>query len=348
MAGESMNSSSRLFWFCAALVIGLNSGLGVLAIAKPETPTIDAIRKEIAEQETDSGEEKITSEDYARKIKERLVEEDSSNAKDYSKKIQNELQENGPAAQENFESYSKEIKKELPDGSPLSTIAEVKAGRTELDPVDFGSPNSSIGFRVGASLSNEVQVSSAAGTGNTLTDVYENTEGWYPDISVFYDWYPFYSQYLGNLGFRFGAGLIVFRGFGRFEVTPANNLNTFEAVSRTEFRFAYLPLEVSANYRFNLFHFLKPSVQVGALIIPYQEERTDAGDTLRGLSTSLLFSGGVSLLLDWLSGRNRASLYRVHSIKSTYLNIEYRFQQPLTGSVDFSTSGLYAGFSFDI
>ncbi len=301
--------------------------------AQEESSYIDQIKTEIKKENVES------DENYYEKIKNILKREVDSRG--YTENIRNKLKE-----KETSENYSEKIKEQIKPAESGSAIADVKSGKLGLDPLEFEKASSAFGVKVGATISNNIVSTGSGATGRTIAEIYGDS--WYPDVSVFYEWFPFNSRYFGNLGVRIGAGLIIIRGKGKFQVTPSNNLNTFNNTSQTEFRFAYVPLQISGNYRFNFLKYIKPTVQMGALMIPYEEGRNDGIDSKRGFSTSLIFGGGVSILLNWISGESRFSLYRAHAIKSYYLNIEYKVITALSGTVQFASSGLYAGFSFDI
>ncbi len=327
--------------------VGLFCILALSAQAQtPESSEGYTAREKQRLQSQPASEEGGSSEGYSRRMKESLQSKENQppSTEGYTQGIKSKLE----AEKESPEGYSQRLKEKLGADVPGSTIANVKAGKVDLEPLNRGTPYRSFGFRLGAAVSNRIQASGDSGTRLGFKDMYGTK--WFPDFRVNVEWYPFNSEYLGNLAFGLGAGLVIVKGFGQFEYAVSNNSRTsdFSQTSETEFRFAYIPIEAIAKYRFNLFRVLRPFALLGAMVIPFEESRSDGKDSQVGYSTAIVYGAGLSLWLDWISSRDSFNLYRSSGVKSYYLNVEYRLQAALSGPLNFDQSGLYAGFSFDM
>jgi hypothetical protein len=146
------------------------------------------------------------------------------------------------------------------------------------------------------------------------------------------------------------VGLGYYHGNGNFAVDlakPDGSGEFFGTASRTKFQFFTLPVMAGLSYRFNLLRILRPYVMAGPTLIGYVEMRNDSKEGNRGYSTGVYFSGGVSILLDWISKTSSWELYSNEGVKHYYLTIDYSRLSTLSGDVSVAVSGVYAGLTFE-
>jgi hypothetical protein len=85
----------------------------------------------------------------------------------------------------------------------------------------------------------------------------------------------------------------------------------------------------------------------GPALIGYLELRNDDGRTRYGESRALFLSGGVSILLDWISRGSSWDLYAEHKIKHYYLTVDYSRLSTFSGDLSATVSGINAGLTFE-
>lgn len=230
-----------------------------------------------------------------------------------------------------------------PEGGAIDALL---TGNSELTAKKRGNIHYAFGLRYGVSISR--LISAPAGTQRqAFNDIYGSQYA--PDLSLFYEFQPFHSEWFGNFGIVAMAGLGYFRGFGQysFDVPKPGNAGNFDPKSSTKFQFFAIPLTVALDYRFNLFRVLRPYILVGPTLVGYFETRDDSVRGNRGNSRSLLVSTGVSILLDWMDTSASWDLYTIHGIHHYYLTVDYSRLFPIGGDVDYGMSGVTLGFTFE-
>jgi len=228
-----------------------------------------------------------------------------------------------------------------------SAIADTKSGRSQVRAKKEGKIRNAAGFRVGAAVDRAV---ARPGGTTTFTQVYGNK--WVPDITAFFEYQPFHSEWLGNVGVVASFGFTQNRGSGQFAFAPnrppiLGGTTTFSTKSSTNFNFISLPLVIGANYRFNLARIIRPYAQIGAAAIGYIETRDDQKKGNRGYSNGYSMSVGANLKLDWLDKTTSWDLYQSSGIQQYYLTIDYTRLATLAGPVDFTVSGFSAGLTYE-
>ncbi|MCM2322200.1 MAG: hypothetical protein NDJ90_02955 [Oligoflexia bacterium] len=316
------------------------SGLlaGTCAFAEPATsvqPYIDSIRGTLKEK-TES--RPSLEEERERLRRERPLEEGS-----FIEKVKQKNPEKfaTPAEPAGFIEERKGKMESKPQGGAIQALHE---GRSELKARFAGDIHNAAGFRVGATLNREV----SGATSKNFEDMYGS--GFAPDVALFYEYQPFRSEWLGNIGLYGSVGASYFKGSGAFQFpvkkawAPADN---FGSESKTRFQFFVVPVSVGLDYRFNLFHFIRPFVIAAPTAVGYFETRNDTVEGHQGYSKGLYLAGGASLLLDWFSRSATWDQYATNGVRHSYLTIEYSRLETLSGDLDFSVSGLSAGFTFE-
>jgi hypothetical protein len=257
-----------------------------------------------------------------------------------------ELRRTDGEASQPAQSFIEAEKKKLTPKSSDGAIAAVHEGRSSLKARIEGEINHAIGFRYGVSPTRSI----SAEAGTQLRD-FDSVYGskYAPELALFYEYQPFHSEWLGNVGIFGSAGVGFFRGNGSFKIQLTNPVtgNPFPVQSNTSFTFVEIPVTVGLNYRFNLARILRPFVMAGPTLIGYIESRDDQVSGNRGTSRGLLVVGGVSIFLNWLAPGSTWDLYAQHGVKHYYLTIDYSRLTTFQGAVDFQVSGLSAGLTYE-
>ncbi|HLD98868.1 MAG TPA: hypothetical protein VJB59_01340 [Bdellovibrionota bacterium] len=328
----------------AVLAFGVIFGTECLADeTKSNQPYIDQLRQGLPPAET-------STESYTEKVQKQLREKEGTPAKtQYIDELKRGLpeQEASPSG-----SYLENEKAKLAPKPQGGAIQAVREGKSDLQARREGPIHHAAGFRLGASQTRNTTAVAGAGE-KPYSDVYG--AGWTPDLAFFYEYQPFHSEWFGNIGIYLSGGISYASGMGNFQYTlknfaateKAGRLVEFPSKSRTKFQFFSIPLIAALDYRFNLFRILRPFVIVGPTVIGYVETRNDAAQGFRGDSRGLFMSGGVSLLLDWVSATSTWDLYAAHGFKHYYLTAEYSKLSTFSGDVDFAVSGFSLGLTFE-
>jgi len=314
--------------------------------AQVETPYIDELRQELGEMES------APQGSYIESIKKKLDETPEGEAPGTSSYI-NELKAEDPEkyapAIEAPKSYTEEVRGQLEKKEESGAIQAVLEGRSELELKREGDIHNAFGFRYGTVLTRNITVGGATAAQDFDTMYGSN---YAPDVTLFYEYQPFHSEWLGNIGVLGMLGGAFYNGNGRFQVRLENPLTAdatdfFSEQSNTRFQLYAFPFTLGLNYRFNLFRVLRPFVMAGGTAIGLMELRNDGMGTKFGYSMSATFGGGVSLLLDWFSRASSWDLYSSFGIKHYYLTVDYQQMLPLLGDVRYAVSGVMAGFTFE-
>lgn len=241
------------------------------------------------------------------------------------------------------ESYTSKLKKDLPAEVDESAIRNLHEGKSELKFERKGEIRHAISLRIGTILNTQIK---GENTPQDFTTVYGG--GWQPNLHLSYEFQLFHSEYLGSLGLILTAGYATFSGTGKFRYTLTDvSGNEFTSESRTTFDFKYIPTSLGANYRFNLFRFVRPYAHLAATNFIYVESRSDGVQSKKGMSQGLRTSFGAAILLDWIHRESTWNLYTDAGVLHYYLTVEYERLTHLRGKVEFETSALFSGFTFE-
>ena len=235
------------------------------------------------------------------------------------------------------------------EGADISAIDRVKSGNSELEMKRKGPIHYAAGFTMGTSVTRTVTATSGTAL-RPFNDVYGT--GWIPALQLFAEFQPFHSEWVGNFGLIVGGGASVFKGTGAFSrptLTYATEMGGGPVPSAVDvtFRFVSVPIFAGANFRLNLFRILRPYVQATPVFIPFRELRDDTANARGGFSKGLILTGGVSILLDWISKNSAWDLYSGVGVKHTYLTVNYTKLTTVSSAVGFDFNGVDAGFTFE-
>lgn len=221
-----------------------------------------------------------------------------------------------------------------------SAIADFKSGR-ELKANKGGDrTKSAFAFKV----STEMNRTYRAGSAEDLS--YEEVYGPrnVPELTLSYEYRPFESHILRNLGIYGSLGGSFTSRPGRFAYT--NNPLGVQS-SKAKFRFIVLPVNLGPIYRFSLGNFFFPYFGGGGSTVGFIETRTDDKEGMRGYSFGYWGVAGISFGLDWISPKTSWESYQSTGTKHTYLSLEYSYLQTLGGLIDTTVDGVQAGLTFE-
>lgn len=306
-------------------------------------PFIDELKKDLPEKEQDRTGSFIESERRALEAQKK-EEEEAEDQESYSEKLKRtEI----PEREIDRGSYTEREKRKLAPEKRESAIQALKEGRSELKPRIDEKINHAFGLRYGVSLTRDITASEEM-QGTVFSSMYGSTYA--PDLSIFYEFQPFHSEWYGNIGFFGKLGFSFFQGYGQFSFPvprPVGQSGTFPSGSPTRFQFFVIPATIGIDYRFNLLRFIRPYVMVGPNLIGYIENRNDDKPSKRGFSRGLDFTVGAAFLLNWLSSGGSWDMYLDNGIKKFYLTVDYSRLSTIGGDVRFTVQGVTLGFTFE-
>jgi len=318
------------------------AGLGLLlatssAWAEPSTPYLDRLKQNLPEEKTESG-------SYTENLKSKLPPEDPSRTGSYIEKLKRE----NPEPESPGDSYLQAEKAKLGGPSTKSSIQDVLDGKSDLKPERRGNIHHAAGFRMGASFSRTLTASTEF-QAKPFAEIYSSGTQWVPDVTLFYEYQPFHSEWFGNFGVVGMFGVAYFKGKGKFgnATLLAPSGVPFGAESRTNFTFLNVPLFVGVNYRFNLLRIIRPYVQAGPAMNLYFESRNDGEPPVRARSQGAIASGGINILLDWISPSTAHELYLDMGVQHFYLTLDYSRSFTFSGPISFDSSVFSAGMTYE-
>ncbi|MEO5969207.1 MAG: hypothetical protein ABIQ95_04705, partial [Bdellovibrionia bacterium] len=208
-----------------------------------------------------------------------------------------------------------------------------------------GNIHNAMGLRYSLSVSRTIEGAAGSQAAN-FKSVYGGIYD--PEFALFYEYQPFHSEWLGNIGIVTNVGIDYFYGVARFaRELPKPGGGVFPINSLTKLQFFSVPVTIALNYRFNLLRILRPYAMIGPTLIGYLESRNDGGPVLKGYSQGFTTSIGVSVLMDWINKNSSWDLYSSFAVKHYYLTLDYTRLVPLSGDVRFSFEGISAGLTFE-
>jgi hypothetical protein len=249
----------------AALVIlaacFFTAGRSHAATEKSVQPYIDHLKRTLPEKPASDGQQPFID-----SIKKNLPP--TKDSRGYTERLrQTDPKKDEPKPAEPFiETEKRRIEVEKPERG--SAIQAVKDGRSELQLKRPGTISGAAGLRVGVNNTRKVTATDAVRQ-KQFSEVYG--DGWVPDVTVFTEYQPFHSEWLGNIGLLGSVGFSQFKGSGKFAISNLSYGNTnFGTNSKTQFRFNFLPIQIGAVYRFNLLRILRPFVSGGGTVMLFQ------------------------------------------------------------------------------
>jgi hypothetical protein len=298
-------------------------------------PYIDEVRKTFPQKSEDGS--------FIESIRKDLPPVSSES---YIEKLKRENPERYEAKPEGT-AWIEERKKLLPEKESGGAISALHEGRSELKPRYVGDIHHAFGLRYGVSVTREI-----TGSPDLVLRPFSDIFGgnYVPDIGFFYEYQLGHHEQLGSLGLVATAGVSYFYGSGKYKFNlqkPWDPAISFGLAAPTQFQFFMIPLSVGANYRLNLFHFLRPFVMAAPGGVVYIEARNDKQSGHRGFAKTLYTVGGVSILLDWLSRSDAWDSYQSFGIRHSYLTVQYERLMPLGGDLNIAVSGITAGVTFE-
>lgn len=237
-----------------------------------------------------------------------------------------------------------------------SAIQAVADGKSELRLRRPGHIKHAVSVALGATANRGLTLSDSGATGPGFTDIYES--GWVADFNLHYEWQIFHHPLAGSFGIFGAGGISSFSGKGAFTRTlykpnPSPTVATlstsspYGARSSTAFTLLVIPMNIGINYRMNLLRYVQPFAMIGGSGVGMIEIRGDSNPN-RWLPTfGLYYSGGVNLLLDWMSQGMSWELYDVFRVKHTYLTGQFSGIQTFTGDIRVSSQVVYLGLTFE-
>ena len=181
-----------------------------------------------------------------------------------------------------------------------------------------------------------------ANTGTLFTDVYTHDQ--LPVL--FFDYEKPLTKKYGHLGLKFGSGLFVASGQGRFaKVDPARRADD---IPQEHYTFFMFPNTLTAQYRFQYkdAQAIVPYIEGGAGYFTFTEFRDDSATPGIGGALTTVVAGGVNLLMDWIDPDAIRHLDQDYGINHVFLTLEAREIVGLNTSYDFTSSVFNAGFLF--
>lgn len=313
---------------------------------------LEEIRKEDAERAEDG---EVSEKNYSEHLKEKIKVEDREEERVESGSYIDELREKNPDLipdRATPESYSQSQKSTLEPKPEGGAIQAVNDGNSELQMKRPGKIRGALGLHFGAVTLAKSFSSRGAVAGRAYSDTYGTNYD--PNFTLHYEWQPFHSEIFGNFGLFFEGGIFMNSGYGKYDgydvaqIPLPSGSGSFPETSQTYFKFFAFPIVVGLNYRFNLTYILRPYAGAGLGFVPMVETRTDQAAPNRAWTSLIQASGGVSLLLDFLSKPSAWEMYSDYGVKHSYLFAEVRAWLPFAGDVSLSMTGVYAGFLAEI
>jgi hypothetical protein len=289
---------------------------------------------------TQVGEDK--SANYSQELKQKLSPEKESDG--YSEKIKAKALEDPKST---TDGYTDKVRTELTPAEPGGAIDAVNAGRSELKLKRPGKIRGAGGIRIGTAMLNRNIKAGSDVQQRQFKDVYGNK--WVPDLNIYGEWKPLYHEWIASVGLIGGVGISSYRGRGLFEheLTNASTGGSFGETSRVEFNFNVYTFSLGGNVRLNTLQIVRPFVSFGPAVAIYTESRNDGKPSVSGNSRGYFYSLGAALMLDWISSSAAWAMYDSFGIKHFYITAEYTGLETISGPVDFNTSGLFSGLSFE-
>jgi hypothetical protein len=305
--------------------------------------------QEVKEGDKAPGSQMPDSESYTETIRKKLDSQkpDDTSGKSYIEK----LRESDPLRikESESENYSDKEKQKLEPQPEGGAIQALKEGHSELQARKEGKIHHAFGIRYtdGSLTSRDYTLSNPA---KSFSDIYGGNYS--PEVSVFYEYQPWHSEWYGNLGFVAIAGVGYFHALGKLGTTlpKPDGSGNFDITTGVKLQFFTIPVTVGLSYRFNLFKYVRPYVMAGPTVIGFLENRSDNSEDRpnnRGNSRAFTFSAGTAILLDWISGKDDWNMYQNYTIKHYYITLEFMKVTTFSGDVDFNSSGFVAGFAFE-
>lgn len=362
----------------AVVILGaMGAFAGWMAISSPSenSPYIDAIKKRWKQEQGEdvgnqSVEDSAPANSYTEKQKLILQQSDklgekealdrgepsrSFDSKGYSERLKLDL---GPSEKTEGD-YAKKEKAKLKAENPSETsaIQKVKDGKSELEMKRVGKITGTGGFRFGVNSTRTVDADQA-NRYRKFEDIYPPDKT--PDVQFFYEYQPLRSNIWGSLGLYTSFGVAYRTGQGLFERAPydpsqqvmgaaENAAGRYNEQTNFKFTFLTMPLSVGVGYRFLAARWIVPYAVLAPTAIIFAERRSNPRISDWGRSNGITQIVGTAFAMDWLDHASSWSMYEAMGVKRIYFNLEYyRLSDIGNNEIQFETSAIFAGFSFDI
>lgn len=336
--------------------VGVVSALMVLAgtsrvwaEGRSVSPFIDAVKQDLEKEEIpDAARTVDRPQPFIDAEKNKLPPEEDS-FENYTERLRSaQPQEKIPG--EGFEGYTDREKARLGGTStPGGAIGAVQRGDSDLKRKYEGRIHHAFSLKVGASATRSYSVIAAKSSGYSFEQIYGNS--WVPDVMLSYEYQLFHNEYAGSLGIVLNGGVTYHNAKGKFAVpltNPAPSAAAFPLESRTKFQFFTIPVGLGANYRFNLFRFIRPYGQVVPTLIGFSESRNDnKASANTSVSRAIVFSGGVNFFLTPIFRDASWSLYESGGVKNYFLTVDFSRLTTIGGDVTLKSSILSAGLTYE-
>lgn len=161
-------------------------------------------------------------------------------------------------------------------------------------------------------------------------------------ILIDYEW-QFWKMALGKWAFKFGSGIFLASGNGRFANNFDENLNL---TPKEVFTFLALPNSLGLSYRMQWsdYQLFVPYGSGGLMGFTFAEIRDDGDGPKFGFSPAAFASGGLALNLTGLSRHSARLLDYEYGINGAFLVGEFKNIFTLGGDFDFSAAFINFGF----
>jgi hypothetical protein len=315
-------------------------------------PYIEQLKQETSVEQKSGSESNSYTEEMRKKLDQEMPSE-SVDAQGYTELLRKENSALQPAdpPTEPGSSYLEQEQKKLGSQKEGGAIEAVLTGKSELAFKKEGQIHNSFGFRYGIMTLNQsaqyVGGATAAASQPDFNTLYG--QNYAPKISLFYEYQFFHHEAFGSLGLVTLGGASFYSGAGQLSQSILNPLTgqTFRSNSQVTFQYLSLPLAVALSYRMNLFYYLRPYLMLGPSILGNWELRSDPNPNGFAVSYGLYLSGGVAILLDWMSRKSEWNYYVNDGIKHTYFTLDLIQLVPVAGPVSFASSGVFMGLMFE-
>lgn len=316
--------------------------------ASSNQPYIDELLDEMGSEVNTPRKARQSIEDERQALKAKAASE----AQDEGGSYIDELRRDDPSLQGGGGSPSsglieREKAKLAPKPGNPSAIQSFKDGKDRLEMKRDMKVRFAGGFRINASTERDY-----SGGGGTIS--YDQLYGArkFPDFTLFFEWQPWHSEWVGNLGAVASVGYTQARSPGVLGVALPQAWSgggTFSTTSSsTNLTFIVVPVSAGLNFRLNTLRVIRPYVQAQGTTFFYMERRNDGLGAAKSYSLGYTLGGGVNIPLDWISRESTWDLYEESGVKRFSFTIDYSIQDTIKAMpVTIASSALSLGFTYE-
>jgi hypothetical protein len=336
------------------------------------TPYIDSLQQELKKKDSNNPQPTPDNpQPYIDSIKRKMNAQDAQGAQgskdgtntpipsaDNPQPFIDQLKSQNPSLRDSSDqSYIDQQKNKLGPDNTTGAIDAVNNGTSALQMKRPGEIKNLFSLEVGT-LYNHQATTKAGYSIPGFAAVYGS--GYAPDVRFEYERYLIGGDSSFTLGVMAFTAIQYFVGYGIYLVNipyPStypptslpgpNGATYFPSKSQTRFAFVNIPLGVGPVVHFNFLKYVRPYAEFMPVGSAFFESRNDDLPGHHGLGLGMMETGGVAIMLDWISKDATWALYRDYGIKHVYLTAEIsRYDTPFT-PVDLQFTGLDLGFSFE-